>query len=187
MFEAITNWDLGVLDAIQSSFLKNGFFDKLMPIITMFGEAYVFIIGAVLMLIFKKTRKAGMMLSIALIIGLIVCNITLKPIIARTRPYDMPGKEAIVMLIKKPTDFSFPSGHSTASFEAATVIMATNKKWGVFAVIMACLIAFSRMYLYVHYPTDVFCGIAVGIIAGILGVAIVGKFYDKLPSKIKGN
>lgn len=185
MFDAITAWDLGVLDSIQAGFLKCGFLDRLMPIITKFGEAYVFIIFAALLLVFKRTRKTGLMLSAALIIGLVVCNITLKPLVARTRPFDMPGKEAILMLIKKTTDYSFPSGHSTASFEAATVIFATNKKWGIPAIILACLIAFSRLYLYVHYPTDVFFGIAMGVVAGILGVFAVNKFYDKLPDRLK--
>jgi undecaprenyl-diphosphatase len=117
----------------------------------------------------------------ALVIGLLLCNVTMKPLFARIRPYDYQLEHfgvTIKLLIEAQHDFSFPSGHTIASFEAATVLLIHNKKAGIPAMILACLIAFSRLYLYVHYPTDVITSIILGIGIGILGNWLVQKGFS---------
>ena len=117
----------------------------------------------------------------ALLLGVVICNIIMKPAFARIRPYDYQlehfGK-TIQLLVSTPHDFSFPSGHTIASFEAATAIAIHNKKWGVAALVLACLIAFSRLYLYVHYPTDVLASVVLGIGFAFLGSWMVKKGYE---------
>lgn len=174
------HFDLPILDWIASH-LYCGFLDVVMPIITMFGDAGIFWIAcAVILICTKKYRKIGIAMGVSLALGLLFCNIMLKPLVARIRPYDFQlehfGRE-ITLLISAPKDFSFPSGHTIASFEAATVLMLKNKKMGIPALILACLISFSRMYLYVHYPTDVIASIILGTLFGFLGCWITEKFF----------
>ena len=178
------NFDLPILEWIQAN-LQCGFLDFIMPIITLFGEGGIFWIAwAVILLFFPKTRKIGWSMGAALILGVLVCNVTLKPLIARPRPYDFQlaefGKE-IKLLIDAQHDFSFPSGHTIASFEAATVLLKNSRKMGIPAMILAVLIAFSRLYLYVHYPTDVIFSLFAGILFAFLGNAIVSLIYRHLP------
>ena len=189
---AAEGFDLPILEWIQAN-LQCAFLDFTMPIVTVLGDAGIFWIGcAVVLLLFKKHRKTGLAMGIALVMGLIICNITLKPLIGRIRPYnyqiEVLGKtwEQILitgkLLVETPHDFSFPSGHTIASFEAAVAILLNNKKLGIPAMILACLIAFSRMYLYVHYPTDVICSIIIGSLFAFLANWMVHKIADKFPS-----
>ena len=176
------SFDLPILDCIQEH-LQCTFLDKTMPIVTLFGDGGVFWIGvAVLLLFFAKYRKTGFSMGMALVLGLVVCNITLKPLVARIRPYDFQlqefGKE-ISLLISAQHDFSFPSGHTIASFEACTVLLLHDKRMGIPATVLAILIAFSRLYLYVHYPTDVLVSLVLGIAFGLLGNFLVNLIYKK--------
>ncbi len=179
------NFDLPILDWIAEN-LWCPVLDFLMPIITLFGDAGIFWIAcAALMLLFPKTRKLGLTMGAALLMGLLVCNVTLKPLIGRVRPavfQENLGK-IIPLLVEKPTDASFPSGHTIASFEAATVLLIGNKKLGIPAMILAVLIAFSRMYLYVHYPTDVLAAVVLGIGIAFLATYLVGKGEAYLQKK----
>ena len=179
------SFDLPVLDWIQAN-LQSPLMDTVMPIITMFGDDGIFWIAwAVLLLFFRKTRKTGLGMGFALILGLLICNVTLKPLVGRIRPYDfqidMLGKtwEDILvagkLLVDTPHDYSFPSGHTIASFEAATVLLINSKLMGIPAMILAVLIAFSRMYLYVHYPSDVIFSVFAGILFAIIGNALAKK------------
>ena len=158
------------------------FLNAVMPVITLLGDAGIFWIAiAVVLMFFPKTRKIGFGMGAALLMGLVICNIMLKPMIARIRPYDYQLEHfgvTIKLLIDAQHDFSFPSGHTIASFEAATVILLHNKKFGIPAMVLACLIAFSRLYLYVHYPTDVIASVILGIGLAYLGKFLVQKGYD---------
>ena len=188
-----TSFDLPILEWIQEN-VANGFLDFLMPIITIFGDAGIFWIAcAAVMLIFPKTRKTGLAMGVALVMGLLVCNICLKPLVARMRPLvyevEILGNSAAdllhsgQLLVGKPSDFSFPSGHTIASFEAAGVLMLNNKKLGIPALVLAILIAFSRMYLFVHYPTDVLASVVLGALFAILANYLVKKGADKLEAR----
>ncbi|MBQ9761895.1 MAG: phosphatase PAP2 family protein [Oscillospiraceae bacterium] len=174
------HFDLPILDWIAAN-LWCPFLDWMMPLITLLGDAGIFWIAiAVVLLFFPKTRKVGLGMGAALIMGLLVCNVTLKPLIARIRPYDYQFDHfgvTIKLLIEAQHDFSFPSGHTIASFEAATVLLIHSKKAGIPAMILACLIAFSRLYLYVHYPTDVIASVILGIGFGFLGNWLVQKGF----------
>ena len=172
------SFDLPILDWIQAN-LQSGFMDFIMPIITIFGDAGIFwMLWASVLLIFAKTRRTGLGVWFALAMGLLVCNIILKPAVGRIRPYDFQEEHFKIMidlLIEKQHDFSFPSGHTIASFEACTVLLLNSKKMGIPATILAILIAFSRMYLYVHYPTDVIFSVFAGILFGIIGNIIAQR------------
>ena len=173
-------FDLPILDWIASH-LWNPVLDAMIPVITHLGDAgAVWIALALVLLFIPKYRKAGLSMAVALIIGLLVCNLTLKPLVGRIRPFDYQllhfGKQ-IPLLISPPTDFSFPSGHTNASFAAATALLLRNRKLGMPAMVLAALIAFSRLYLYVHYPTDVLSSIVLGICAGLAAHYLVNKGY----------
>ena len=182
------SFDLPILDWIAAN-LRCPVLDEQMPIITLLGDAGIFWIAVAVLFIFtKKYRKIGIGMMFALMMGLVICNIWLKPTIARIRPYDFQlqyfAKE-IPLLAGGMHDFSFPSGHTIASFEAAVVILLGNKKLGIPAMILACLIAFSRLYLYVHYPTDVIVSVILGSILALIGWYLAQKVMEKLPAKLK--
>jgi undecaprenyl-diphosphatase len=182
------NFDLPILRWIASN-LHSAFGDAVMPIVTLLGDAGIFWIAmAAILLFIPKTRKIGLGMGLALVMGLLVCNVTMKPLMQRIRPYDYQlqhFQKVIPLLIEAQHDFSFPSGHTIASFEACTVLMLNNKKMGIPALILAILIAFSRMYLYVHYPTDVIASVILGTAFALIGVWVVKKFYDRLPEKLR--
>ena len=129
--------------------------------ITRLGDAgIIWIALAIILLIPKKTRRAGIAALIALAVGALITNAALKNIVERIRPYEtIPG---LVRLIEAQPDFSFPSGHSCASFAAAFALFKTlpgkRKIWKILCIILAALIAFSRLYVGVHYPSDVLAG-----------------------------
>ena len=158
------NIELKILDWFQT--LHTPVLDKFMTSVTKLGNAGIFwIILTVLFLLIPKMRKTGVVMAAALIIDLLLCNVLLKNLVARTRPYDV--NTGIQLLVAKLRDYSFPSGHTAASFASAA------------ALVLACLIAVSRLYLYVHYPTDVLGGVVIGIIAGYLGYRLVKVLEDK--------
>lgn len=165
--------ELRFLDFLQT--IHTPLLDKILAFITSLGNVgIIWIVLAVVLLILPKTRKAGIIVAAALLMDLILCNLILKNLVARVRPYDV--NTAIAILIKKPLDFSFPSGHTAASFAAMTALfLAKMKKAWIAALILAVLIAFSRLYFYVHYPTDVLGGAVVGVLSGIIGYTIVEK------------
>ena len=172
------SFDLPILDWIQAN-LQSPLLDTIMPIITLFGDAGIFWMAcATILLLTRKHRRTGLGVWFALAIGLLVCNIILKPMVGRMRPYDFQMEHfqvAIDLLIDKETSLSFPSGHTIASFEAATVMLMNSAALGIPAMILAIAIAFSRLYLYVHYPTDVIFSVFAGILFAIIGNLIAKK------------
>ena len=188
LYTCAISFDLPVLDWIQAN-LKSSVMDTVMPIITVFGDAGIFwMIVSALLFIFPKTRRTGLGMAIAMMIGLIVCNVTLKPLVARIRPYDLQAELGVTiqLLGERMHDFSFPSGHTIASFEAAVVMLKNSKKMGIPAMILAVLISFSRLYLYVHYPTDVIASVILGTLFALIGNALAGLIAPKLGAGKKG-
>ena len=183
--EWIQSTDLSILEWIQIH-LVNPFCDGFFSLVTHLGDGGIlWILLAVGMLFFKKNRKTGLMMGTALVLGLIFGNGVLKNLFQRVRPYDLENALVQVPIIAKPGDWSFPSGHTLASFEAATVLMIRNKRFGIPALILAVLIAFSRLYLYVHFPSDVLAGALLGVLLGFLGVFIVGKIAKTVDKELK--
>ena len=138
------------------------------------GEIWIAIGVLFLLMGFKKREWVwkGWMVLFSLAANYLVCNKTLKPLIGRTRPYYVLGYEALVPPVGDP---SFPSGHTSVSFAAATAIYAINKKWGIAAYVLATVIGFSRLYLGVHFPTDVICGAVVGTLAAKVVVHLMKR------------
>lgn len=167
----MTGIELQILDFIQEN-LRSGAGDFLMPLITSLGNAGIFwILLCICLLINKKQRKVGTLLMAALVIDFLLCNVLLKNLVARTRPFDV--NTGVQLLIAKPHDFSFPSGHTAASFASVTVLYMGKVKYWYLALILAAVIAFSRLYLYVHFPTDVLGGIVVGVLSGALAALLL--------------
>lgn len=178
----MVDFEYRILDGIRES-LSSGVMDVLMKAFSFLAEGgWFWIVLGLVLAIIPKTRKIGVTVLTALILSLIVCNITIKPLAARTRPFDL--RSGIELIVSKPTDYSFPSGHSSASFAAAAAIFAHKKKWGTGALVLAALIAFSRLYLYVHFPTDVLCGTVLGCLFGAAAYFIVKAAYPRITAKI---
>ena len=178
--EAILQWDGQALLFIQEH-IRQVWMDGFWKTITHLGDAgWVWIILGIVLLIPKKTRKAGIAALAALAIGALITNVALKNIIARIRPYEVV--EGLKLLIEPQSDFSFPSGHTCASIGAALAMYPfLERKWGIPLVILAVLISLSRLYVGVHYPTDVLGGAVVGAFAAWGAVRIVKR------REIKGN
>ena len=158
--------DFSILDFIQTH-LRSAVGDVIMPLISKLGNGgAIWILLAIVLCCIPKYRKTSIILAAALITDVLLCNVILKPLVARPRPFLFNSD--IKLLIPPPTDFSFPSGHTAVSFTSAfTLLFSKNKLW-IPSMILASLIGFSRLYLYVHYPTDVFAGVLLGLIIGIL-------------------
>lgn len=182
MFEGTMKIDLGMLEFIQT-YLRCDLLDKVMPFITKLGDGGIlWICIALLLLMFPRTRKAGAAMAVSLGLEVICCNVFLKPLVARPRPCDID--QTVRLLIPHPEGYSFPSGHTSASFAAASALFFDKNRFRVPALALAALIGFSRLYLYVHYPTDVLAGALVGIMIGWLGNMLVTSIGEKLHGKL---
>ena len=171
----MNGFEIKILDFIQNN-LRTPFFDFFFSCITKLGDHGIFWIAlSIILLIPKKTRKVGLTMSLSIIIGYLIGNIALKNIVARTRPYDL--NTAIKLIASKPSDYSFPSGHTLISVECAVSIFFYNKKWGTAALVTAALVGLSRLYLYMHYPTDVLCGALLGVATAFIAKVITDKIY----------
>lgn len=135
----------------------------------------------------KKTKTAGGMALCSLGTTFIINNVMLKNLVGRVRPYEVI--QGLECLIEKQSDFSFPSGHTGSSFAAAVILLCClPKKYGVPAMVLAVLISFSRMYLGVHYLTDVLCGGMIGTMVALIvyhvGMVLIEKYGDNfMPQK----
>lgn len=158
----------GVFEKIASPFL-----DVLMVALSCLGDGGIlWIILISVLLMTKKYRQLGVVAAVSLCVCFLSGNFMIKPIVARVRPCNIDP--ALRMLIERPDDFSFPSMHTATAFSVAWVIFSENKIWGSAAIILSVLIAVSRVYLNVHYTTDIICGAIYGIL-----VAFVVKFVIK--------
>ena len=179
MLSTITSMDFAFLDFIQNN-IRCAFLDFVMPIITAVGNGgVVWVILGIIFMSFKKYRKCGAAILIGMVLCLVLGNLILKPVIARPRPcFINPNVE---LLIKMPKDFSFPSGHTYSAFAAAFVILlCRHRRIGIFVLVLSALIAFSRMYLYVHFPTDILGGIVLAALVAVVSYNIVCIVFSRI-------
>ncbi len=151
--------DFNILFWIQN-LIRNDVFDVIIPFYTSLGEdGIIWIAFGLILLIPKKYRKTGIMVLAALLVMLVVNNIVLKNLIARPRPcWTYPE---MVQLVHNPSSYSFPSGHTTSAFAVAFTVFSQHKKLGKVIIVMAAIMAFTRLYVFVHFPTDIYGGILV--------------------------
>lgn len=176
-FEGIPAFDAAVMEFIQTHF-HNPVTDAVFPVLTALGEAgLIWIAASLVLLCFKKTRMTGTLVLVTMLMTFVSGELILKNIICRPRPCaafpDFP------MLIARPDSYSFPSGHSASSFAAAVMLTLRQKKWGWVALVLAALIAFSRVFLFVHYPTDVLAGALLGTLFAFAVYAVHKKKLEK--------
>lgn len=160
----INDIDNTILRFIQK-YIRCDFMDHVMPYITRLGNGGI--IWIVIALVFLKStqyRMSGVILLTTLLISALLGNLVLKPLVGRDRPCYV--NKTVPLLITRPNDYSFPSGHTMTSYAAANVIFYVNSYLGIAAYTLASLIALSRLYLYLHYPSDVVAGILLGTAAG---------------------
>ena len=190
MIEFITQIDHSILLFIQENLRFDGLTDALISITHLGDHGKIWIGLCLILLLFKRTRKAGVCGLIALLINLLITNVTLKPMVARIRPYEQ--FEDLIRLIGRQKDFSFPSGHTSSSFAAAWSVFLMDRPvkkvldkaekasgLGVASVILAVAIAYSRLYVGVHFPTDVLAGAAIGIFSAWAAGKLVALAIQK--------
>lgn len=174
MLDIINLFDTVVIEFIQNN-LHNSSMDKIMIFITKLADkGFIWILIGLGLLINRKYRKVGFMVLGAVMLGAIIGEGILKNIIQRDRPFI--SIEGIELLIKAPTTYSFPSGHTTSSFAAAGVIAINFKNKSSYIFILAILIGFSRIYLGVHFPTDIITGIILGICCSYVSILMGTNF-----------
>ena len=165
--------DFGILYTIQA--MRSPALDQIMLGITKimgsYGQIWLFV--ALGMIIFKKTRKIGICVFLSYVLVLVLGHVCLKDLIARPRPCHID--ESIELLVKRPTSYSCPSTHTAWAFAGATSIYLYLKRAGIIAFIIAAIMGFSRMYLFVHFPTDVLFGIILGVVLAIISKIILEK------------
>lgn len=203
LFDSFLQFDLSVFQWVQG--IHNGILDALMVGITTLGNAgAIFIVLGLVLLFTKKYRKAGFSILLALIVMLVCNDVFLKEFFARPRPFNLletnPEKYAFwgaeyvypELITSKPDSFSFPSGHTASAFAAAVALLWHDRKLGIPVTVFAALMGFSRIYVGVHYCTDVIFGVLVGAICALVAVLIVkflfpvvDKGINKLTAKIK--
>lgn len=158
--------------------LRGGASDAVWTVISLLGNyGALWIALSVLLLFFRKTRRAGAAMLVALLIGLLIGNVWLKEWIMRPRPFVTHPN--LVPLLDPGDQWSFPSAHTLSSFAAATALFFYHRKSGLAACVAAGLIAFSRLYACVHYPTDVLAGLLLGVLCGLLAGLLVDRTIDR--------
>lgn len=151
--------ELQILHGIQE--LHNDWLDELMIFFSTIGNGgRCWILTSIVLAVFPRTRKCGFAMMASMALTFLLGNLLLKNLFARPRPFLVD--KSVMLLIPAPLEYSFPSGHTANSFAAAVIIYGFYRKAGAAALLVAATIAFSRMYLFVHYPTDILGGFALG-------------------------
>ncbi|MBO7404991.1 MAG: phosphatase PAP2 family protein [Clostridia bacterium] len=176
------NWfEISLLHRLHDA-LAGPFLDVTLSTVTHLGDSGIFwIVLAIVLILIPKTRRVGMHMGLALLFGLLVCNLGLKPLVHRIRPYDLDP--TLTLIVAPPSDLSFPSGHAAAAFETAVTVFMHDRRWGTGMLVLASIIAFSRLYLTVHYPTDVLAGILIGICLALFAGWVMRKAEKRIREK----
>ena len=184
LFDPFLSFDLAVFSWIQS--IQNPVLTPILSVVSLLGTkgAIFFLLGFVL-LVFRKTRKLGVFVLGALAITTVCNSVIVKELLARPRPFqlDYDWWQAVYRwpgFVEQPDSFSFPSGHTAAAFAAATAVLFKSRKGGILLLLFAVVMGFSRVYLEVHYCTDVLFGALCGVVYALIAVAIVHHFYPKV-------
>lgn len=164
--------------------MKNKYLDRLMPIVTSMGNVgFIWIVISGILVLNKPYRSIGNMVILTLIVSTIIGEGIVKHIVRRVRPCNY--QNSINILISKPMSYSFPSGHTVSSFAVAETLSAYFSQYRLIFMGIAFLIAFSRIYLYVHYPTDVIAGIIIGILCSkLIFIILQAGYLSRLPAVI---
>lgn len=169
--------ELSILNWIQTS-LRCDFLDVVMPLVSWtcdHGEIWILL--AVVLLCIQKERKYGASVGCALALDVVSCNLILKPLFDRMRPCEV--NSSVNLLVSMPQDASFPSGHTAVSFAAVFALKYAGSPLWKPALVYACLVAFSRMYLYVHWPSDILGGALLGALVGWAGAKLTKYWIEK--------
>ena len=159
------SWEFDWLYALQD--IHNPVLDKVMVFVSALGNAGIFWIAVgLLLLITKRYRRGGAQMLVAMAVTFIIGNLILKNLVARERPCWIDRE--VQLLMASPSDYSFPSGHSMNGFAGSVSLLCIDRRIGIPAVILAAIIAFSRLYLFMHFPTDVFAGIVIGLVIALI-------------------
>ena len=173
--------EFAILDWIQAH-LRCGFLDAVLPLITRTADhGELWIILALVLLAIRSQRKYGAAVACGLVLDLVSCNLLLKPLVGRIRPFAVNA--AVELLVNAPLDASFPSGHTAASFAAVFALRGSGSPLWKPALAVAVLIAFSRLYLYVHWPSDVLGGALLGAFLGWAAARASAQVYAGLEKK----
>ena len=183
------------LITIHSTFHGAGWLNKIFKFITLLGDVgFIWFVIAFILLFFKKTRKGAIIMVVSLGVGYVFNNLLLKNLFMRDRPFAVNEefKQFILSIgLELPEGTSFPSGHAFSSFLCATLLFLYNKKLGFITFPLAFLIALSRVYLCVHYPTDVLAGAFIGALFAVnvyfIGNFVVRKISCKKRQKAREN
>ena len=161
MINSITEWEIHVLLWIQE-YIRVPFLTPIVQFITSLGDkGLIWIMVCAFLIIVKKTRKIGVVATVSLALNALVVNLVLKTWIMRIRPFIL--EEQLELITQIPNDYSFPSGHTSAAFATAVIMyMGLPEGIGIPAMVFAVLMGLSRLYVGVHYPTDVLAGALLG-------------------------
>ena len=174
--------ELSILHAIQS--LHNPILDQIMIVVfnNLVGSlGQLWIVVGLVLLIIPKTRKCGVAVLLSYLVSFLIGNEWLKDLIARPRPCAVD--DTVQLIVKKPGSFSCPSVHTYLAFASATAIYHYYKKPGIGVLIFAALVGFSRMYFFVHYPTDVLFGAVLGILTAFVVCVVLDKIFSLVKKK----
>ena len=175
------NLDEQILLFIQEN-IRNPILSRIFVPLTIIGNSGVFlVVVGIIMCIIKKTRRIGMVFLASIVIGFIINDIVIKNIVRRIRPFE--AISALEILVKAPKSFSFPSGHTASFFAAATSLFYNSRRNAFVSLVIATAMGFSRMYVGVHYPSDVLAGMVVGVTSGAASIYLYKRLINEQNNK----
>ena len=176
-------WEVDFLTMLGNFHGTSVIIDNLMIFFSMLGNAGILWIGiGLVMLVPEKTRKWGFQMLCAMALTFIIGNLILKNLFHRTRPYFVHEELDAMRLVARPSEYSFPSGHTMNGITGALTMIFWDKRFGIPAMVVAVIISFSRLYNTVHYPTDVIAGVGIGVVSACIIQMVFRKIEKKNPA-----